>query len=306
MKSLFLALLVVMADVAVAKEIPLPRPRPVDRSAGQTPPAPLDVGAVEVTDARPPPPSACRLRLTPELAVAPSLPVTAGPGECSGSDLVRLEAVVLPDNKGKVSLNPPAILRCNMAEAVVQWIREDVAPAAAELGSALRSFDNSSYECRGRNRAAGAKISEHGHANALDLRGFRLANRKTIDLTDPGAPKDFRASARESACKRFTTVLGPGSDRYHEDHIHLDLAQRRNGYRMCQWDVREPLVAAVVPLPPPRPKIEDGASPGPTPTQHAAVVPLPPPRPKVADSDVSQSRAERRTNRWWRWPRFRR
>ena len=45
---------------------------------------------------------------------------------------------------------------------------------------------------------------------------------------------------RDSACHRFTTVLGPGSDGYHEAHIHLDLIERRQGYRMCQWDVREP------------------------------------------------------------------
>ena len=36
------------------------------------------------------------------------------------------------------------------------------------------------------------------------------------------------------------TVLGPGSDGYHEEHIHLDLAERRNNYKVCQWDVRVP------------------------------------------------------------------
>jgi hypothetical protein len=67
-------------------------------------------------------------------------------------------------------------------------------------------------------------------------------------------------------CGRFTTVLGPGSDGYHETHIHVDLAERRGGYRMCQWDVRDPApVAAVetaIPLPPPRPKIEGGSTAG--------------------------------------------
>ena len=58
---------------------------------------------------------------------------------------------------------------------------------------------------------------------------------------------------------RFSTVLGPGSDGYHENHIHVDLAERRGGYRMCQWDVREPdeeLGAAAVPLPKPRPDFD--------------------------------------------------
>jgi len=71
--------------------------------------------------------------------------------------------------------------------------------------------------------------------------------------------KDFRVALRESACHRFTTVLGPGSDGYHEAHIHFDLAERSHGYRICQWDVREPPAAAEiagnVPLPVPRPAI---------------------------------------------------
>ena len=53
-------------------------------------------------------------------------------------------------------------------------------------------------------------------------------------------------------------MLGPGSDGYHENHVHVDLAERRGGHRMCQWDVRDPAPepapgAALVPLPRPRP-----------------------------------------------------
>jgi hypothetical protein len=249
-----LALLLAAGGSAAADDVPLPRPKPV-ANVQVLPPAPEPI---EITDAPPAAPSACRLRLTAELAVAPSLPPTAGPGECGGPDLIRLEAVMLPE-KGKVAFNPPAVLRCGMAETVVQWIREDVAPAVGALGSPLKALDIGSYECRNRNRAAGGKLSEHGRANALDLGKLKLANGQTIDLVNPAAAKDLRASIRQSACTRFTTVLGPGADSSHENHVHLDLAERRGGYRMCQWDVREPApVAAIVPLPPPRPKI-DGA-----------------------------------------------
>jgi hypothetical protein len=54
------------------------------------------------------------------------------------------------------------------------------------------------------------------------------------------------------------TVLGPGSDGYHEEHVHVDLAERRGGYRICEWDVREPgdapaaVVAGTVSVPLPR------------------------------------------------------
>ena len=162
-------------------------------------------------------------------------------------------------NSSRIAIMPPAIVRCTLAEEIVRWVREDVATAARALDAPLRSIENyASYDCRGRNRIAGAKLSEHGKANALDVRSLKLANGAVVHLTDPHVPAHLRQSLRTSACARFTTVLGPGSDGYHEDHIHVDLAERRNGHRMCQWDVLEPSEEnaggeARVPLPRPRP-----------------------------------------------------
>jgi hypothetical protein len=176
-------------------------------------------------------------------------------GECGIEDGVRLEAVFLRD-KTRVALTPPAIVRCTFAEAIVQWVREDLASAVRNLGAPLRSLDNyAAYDCRGRNRIVGAKLSEHGKANAIDVRSVKLANGIVVGLTDPQVGKDLRLGLRKSTCARFTTVLGPGSDGYHEDHVHVDLAERTSGHRMCQWDVREPgeEPVAAVPLPVPRP-----------------------------------------------------
>jgi hypothetical protein len=169
-------------------------------------------------------------------------------------DVVRLEAVRLAD-KRQVAVTPPAILRCSFAEAIVHWVREDVVPAVRSLGGALKSIDNyAAYDCRGRNRIVGARLSEHGKANALDIRSFKLANGTVVELTDPAVAKDFRERLRKDSCARFSTVLGPGSDGYHENHVHVDLAERAGGHRMCQWDVREPGdEVAQVPLPRPRP-----------------------------------------------------
>ena len=233
--------------LSAAQAVPLPRPRPAQTSTPE--PAPEGVAEEAAT------PSACRLRLTAELAVAPSLPALTGPGECSVEDAVRLEAVWLAD-KTRVAVTPPAIVRCTFAEAIVHWVREDVASAVRSLGSALKSIDNyAAYECRGRNRIVGAKLSEHGRANAIDIRSLKFANGTVVELTDPRVAKDFRERLRKNACARFTTVLGPGSDGYHEDHVHVDLAERAGGHRMCQWDVREPgeEPVAAVPLPVPRP-----------------------------------------------------
>jgi len=62
----------------------------------------------------------------------------------------------------------------------------------------------------------------------------------------------LRVAGRDSVCRRFTTILGPG-DRYHSGHIHLDVTTRRDGYRICQWEVRVRTPKLAVPLPRPRP-----------------------------------------------------
>ncbi|PDT79595.1 extensin [Bradyrhizobium sp. C9] len=266
--------------------VPLPKPRPAEAppateapaaadapaatepappaAAAQPPAAPAGAArpgetakpAEAAKPAEPPRPqlSACRQALTEEIAIAPSIPDIHGAGGCGGEDLVRLEAIVLPD-KRKVAVKPAAILRCKMASAVADWVRSDIAPLAQSLGGGISNLDNfDSFECRGRNRVVGAQLSEHGRANALDVRAFGLVNGKSISLTDRSAPRDLRETVLHSVCARFSTVLGPGSDWYHEDHIHLDLTERRNNYRICQWNVYDQLPRVAPLLPAERPE----------------------------------------------------
>jgi hypothetical protein len=211
-------------------------------------PAPVAEAPASTT---PPKPSACQQRLTPDFVLMHPLPPIIGPGSCGADDVVRLDAVVLKDGQ-RIALAPAPTLRCPMAEAVAHWIREEVTPATATFGSPPHTIiAGTSYECRGRDRVPGAKLSEHGRANALDLRGLRLANGTVVDFTDTAVPKEFRELIRQSACARFTTVLGPGSDAYHEGHIHLDLIERQGGYRLYQWDVLAAPEATSAPKPPP-------------------------------------------------------
>jgi hypothetical protein len=238
--------------------VPLPKPRPAEApaledKAAEPKPTEAEKAAAEQAEPKPAPPSACRLALTEAIAIAPSIPAISGPGGCGGDDLVRLEAVVLPDNK-HVAVKPAAILRCTMAAALAEWVRSDIAPFAQSLGTSLSDLDNfDSFECRGRNRVAGAKLSEHGRANALDVRALKFANGQSLSLTDRTAAREQREAVLHSVCARFTTVLGPGSDWYHEDHIHLDLAERRGGYRICQWNIYDPMPAVAPLLPAERP-----------------------------------------------------
>ncbi|MEY9883317.1 extensin family protein [Bradyrhizobium sp. USDA 329] len=246
-------------------KIPLPRPRPDEapKTSDESPPEaerkpsadqPSADKPAEATSPSQKQASACRLALTEDIAIAPSIPDIRGPGACGGEDLVRLEAVVLPD-KRKVTVKPAAILRCTMASAIADWLRKDMVPLATSLGSPISDLDNfDSFECRGRNRVAGAMLSEHGKANAIDIRAIKLANGQSIGLTDRALSRDVRERVLHSVCARFSTVLGPGSDWYHEDHVHLDLAQRRNDYRICQWNVWDPLPQVAPLLPAERPE----------------------------------------------------
>jgi hypothetical protein len=211
-------------SVGTAGTIPIPRARP------------------EVVQERSPPPetvvaqSPCQLGLV-ELAVFAPLPPITGPGECKAADVVKVDAVLLPDEH-RVIFSPPATLRCPMANAVAQWIRNDVAPTIATLGTSLRSVESlDSFDCRPRNGIAGAQVSEHGHANAFDVRSFKLANGGIIEPNNASVTKSLRERLRDSACKRFSTVLGNGADAYHDSHVHVDLMGRSNHYAICQWDV---------------------------------------------------------------------
>jgi hypothetical protein len=236
-----LLLLAVVAALEPAG-VPLPRPRPpIPAVATQTPHGP---------------PTACDKRLA-EVAEFTLKPTLSGPGQCGGEDLVSLSAVRLAKDQ-TVAVQPPALLRCEMAETVANWVREDAAPRFASIGELAAVAQDDAYECRYRNRAADGKISEHAHGLALDVHAFVLADGRPVSPTDINQPKDLRLALRDTACGRFTTVLGPGQPA-HDSHIHLDMIQRRSGYRICEWDVREPLMAkasaTIVPLPTPRPFI---------------------------------------------------
>jgi hypothetical protein len=234
-------------------KVPLPRPRPAEAPQAGNAEKAAPATPEKTAPPKAPEPSACRQALTEEIAIAPSIPDIHGPGGCGGEDLVRLEAIVLPD-KHRVEVTPPATLRCKMAKEIADWVRTDVVGLTAPLGSLPAALDNfDSYECRGFNRIRGAHLSEHGHANALDVRAIKLGNGKSIELTDRTVPRDLREQLLHSVCARFMTVLGPGSDGYHEDHIHLDLMERHNNYRICQWNVWDPLPKIAPLMPEPRP-----------------------------------------------------
>jgi hypothetical protein len=120
-------------------------------------------------------------------------------------------------------------------------------PAALELLGAtpVRIVHGSAYVCRPRNNVAGAKLSEHAHANAFDVSTVEFTDRTAYPIGKADAAeaeRTFETTIRKGACETFTTVLGPGSDAAHATHLHFDLAKRRGGYRLC--DLGAPVAAS--------------------------------------------------------------
>ncbi len=138
-----------------------------------------------------------------------------------------------------VGIGPETVLNCAMTRALAEWVQDAVGPASA------RTFDvklkgirqDSAYVCRNRNNDPNAKLSEHARGNAIDIAAFEFAGRNDVGIgvNEAGSTEaDFEAAVRAGACRYFTTVLGPGSNAAHATHFHLDLAERRGGYRLCE------------------------------------------------------------------------
>jgi hypothetical protein len=151
-----------------------------------------------------------------------------GPSVCGALRPFSVSAAA----QGWVTLRPPALLRCEMIPALDQWVQRVVIPAARYYLRApvIQLKVAASYSCRPMNNVEGAHLSEHGHANAVDISGFVLADGRTV-MVKTGwwgafAERNFLRAVRHGACDSFTTVLGPGYDANHRDHFHLDLARR--------------------------------------------------------------------------------
>ena len=122
-----------------------------------------------------------------------------------------------------VKLVPAATINCNEAQALASWITAGLQPQFNNQVARLLIAD--SYASRPRNNVPGGKVSEHGSGNAIDISGMVLTTGKVITVAS-----NFRGplqAAHRAACGTFHTTLGPGSDGYHENHIHLDVAPYR-------------------------------------------------------------------------------
>lgn len=202
-------------------------------------------------------------------------PAVAGPGICGLNHPFKVYALA----GGTVRLNAASLLDCSMIAALDGWIADVVQPqAAARFGEPVVQIDTmGTYACRGINNEGGT-LSEHAFANAIDVAGFVLRSGRALNVMRGWAGADAQESAflhavHAGACETFTTVLGPGANVFHYNHIHADLARHgaRGTGRVCK-----PQPGPVEPPPEaPRDEEQDAAG-APVPGPAYAAAPAPP------------------------------
>jgi hypothetical protein len=146
-------------------------------------------------------------------------------GGCSAAGAVQLLDIGTPvTNLGAMT--------CPLARQFARWTREAMQPAAkAWLGSRVVKVESfGTYSCRPVNGRAGARLSEHGRANAVDVGAFVLADGRRITVKDgwnggDGDVRRFLRALHQAACRRFGVVLGPDANAFHRDHLHFDMGQ---------------------------------------------------------------------------------
>jgi len=189
-----------------------------------------------------------------------------GPGVCGADYPLQVAAIggsarlgfadeVVPPPGGggrraatPAAVTPAATLACPMVSMLDHFVSDKMQPAALRwFGQRVVEIKQiSAYSCRGMNGDPYADISEHAFGNALDMAAFTFADGRKVTVKDGwhGAPEEqgFLRDIHSAACEMFTTVLAPGSNAYHYDHMHVDLKQRQG--IVCKPDAIPGEVAA--------------------------------------------------------------
>jgi hypothetical protein len=124
--------------------------------------------------------------------------------------------------------NQPVTMGCELGDVVMRFESEVVEPNAIKiLGKPVVSERNlGAFSCRAE---AGSRpvMSQHALGRAIDLAGWTLADGSRVDVekdwTDDGPRGRFVHAVAEGACRYFSVVLTPSTNKLHHDHLHLDI-----------------------------------------------------------------------------------
>jgi hypothetical protein len=218
----------------LAETIPMPPPRPAMEKQAVLAASPAVASARKEKGLR-----TCLATLLGqgiEAEAAPQ-PKSGNPG-CHIDDPVRLMRIRVQNSKSAIALPDKPLLSCPFARTYALWLSGTAAPLLkSRLGFALTEIRTGpGFDCRNVNRAKAGKLSPHATGIAIDMDRFTFSNKQEFAVgREAGKRAEVLRALQNSACKDFTTVLGPGSDAAHAYHIHVDL--KRHGksgtYRIC-------------------------------------------------------------------------
>jgi len=191
-------------DVQPAAKSPLPAPKsepgwprvvqdPKTSGAPAVAPSGWSAQDVEVARAR------CNVLLKGiDAVVLPVEPIKDG--DCGTAAPVQLVSI---GKSPQVALSPPAVVTCEMVAGLDKWLKGDLQPLARKhLGSPIIKMEiMSSYSCRNAYGRTKTRLSEHGRANALDIRGFMTANAQPVELLADWGPTQREIAAQVAAAK---------------------------------------------------------------------------------------------------------
>ncbi len=197
----------------------------------------------------------------------------AGPGTCGMEKPLKVSAF----SHGGIALTSSATLACPIVATTDKWLAEVVQPAAMNiLGAQVIEIRAGSYSCRAMNNGTGtSRTSEHAYGNAVDVFSFRLNDNRVVTVKDGwrGAPEEqnFLREIFIGACQLYSTVLGPGADLFHYDHLHIDLARHSKGRQICKPVIK---YTPNYNLPPPDPARPYSSARAPQPAAPLALAPV--------------------------------
>ncbi len=149
-------------------------------------------------------------------------------GACRIRDAVQVSRI------GQAKLSRPAIMTCALAVQLSEFETVVLQPAAKRtLGSPITTIHHyGTYACR--NARSKSRLSQHAYANAIDIGIFETASGIKTSVSrhwdEAGSKGEFLKTVGQGACTLFHGVLGPDSDRNHQDHFHFDMGP----YTYCQ------------------------------------------------------------------------
>jgi hypothetical protein len=170
----------------------------------------------------------------------PSYPQQSYPPPRAEPPRLGTASPMVTASAGPVQVDPPATLACPIVSVLDQWIANAVQPSAMHWfrQPVVEIKQISAYSCRGMNGNPNAHISEHAFGNALDVAEFDLADghKVSVQYGWHGSPEEqgFLHDVQSAACDQFTTVLAPGANVYHYNHIHVDLMRHYSSRHICE------------------------------------------------------------------------